>query len=291
MEPNIDPAQAVTRRRIAAAPLALVAACAVLAGGTLAAERTTPAGLFDTRPVPARHGAPHLPPHWQHGAFMEIFVRAYQDSDGDGIGDLRGLTRRLDYLHDLGVRGLWLMPVTRSADGDHGYATTDHRAIEPAYGTRADFDELLRQAHRRGIGVIMDYVVNHAAAQHPAFVSARSDPTSRWRDWFVWADEAPQGWDIWGKNPWYQTATEPWRFRGHPKDLPKPLPEARGFYFGTFGPHMPDFNLRHPAAWRYHLDSLRLWLNRGLDGFRSTPRRTWWRTTPGTGTTSPRAAR
>lgn len=268
MEPNIDPAKPVAWRRIATAPVALVAVCALLAVGAHAAERTTPAGSFDTRPVQARHGKPHLPPHWQHGAFMEIFVRAYQDSDGDGIGDLRGLTQRLDYLRDLGVRGLWLMPVNRSADGDHGYAPTDHRAIEPAYGTLADFDELLRQAHRRGIGVIVDYVINHAASDHPAFVDARANPASRWRDWFVWADEAPQGWDIWGKNPWYATATEPWTFRGHPKDLPPPPPGTRGFYFGTFAQQMPDFDLRHGPARAYHLDSLRFWLNRGLDGFR-----------------------
>jgi len=86
---------------------------------------------------------------WEHGAFMEVFVRAYQDSDGDGIGDLRGLTARLDYLQALGIRGLWLMPVTASADHDHGYAVADYRAIEPAYGTLADFDELVRQAHAR----------------------------------------------------------------------------------------------------------------------------------------------
>ena len=254
-------------RRLAAGngpALALAAA----AFACVPAAVANPAAAFDTRPVAARHGKPHLPEHWQHGAFMEIFVRAYADSDGDGVGDLRGLTARLDYLQDLGIRGIWLMPVTKSADRDHGYATTDFRAIEPDYGTLADFDELLRQAHRRGIGIVMDYVVNHAAAEHPAFVGARSDPKSPWRDWFVWSEAMPTGWDIWGKNPWYHTASEPWLFKGEPADLPKPPPGARGFYFGTFGPHMPDFNLQHPAAWRYHLDSLRFWLNRGLDGFR-----------------------
>jgi glycosidase len=113
---------------------------------------------------------------------MEIFVRAYQDSDGDGLGDLRGLISRLDYLKDLGIRGLWLMPVTRSADGDHGYATTDFRDIEPAYGTLADFDELLKQAHARGIGVITDYVINHSSHRHPAFQAALkgSGPDNPW---------------------------------------------------------------------------------------------------------------
>jgi glycosidase len=227
-----------------------------------------PGAPVDLAPVPARRLRSALPPHWQHGAFMEIFVRVYADSDGDGIGDLRGLIGKLAYLQALGIKGLWLMPVTASADHDHGYATTDHRAIAPEYGTLADFDELLRQAHRRGIGVIMDYVINHAAAEHPLFVAARTDAASPWRDWFVWSDTAPPGWDIWGKYPWYQTSTSPWLYQGELKDLPAPAPEARGFYFGTFGPHMPDFNLRHPRVVDYHLDSLRFWLERGLDGYR-----------------------
>jgi glycosidase len=228
------------------------------------------AAPFDTTPVPERRAAAHLPAHWDRGAFMEIFVRAYQDSDGDGIGDLRGLISRLDYLKDLGIRGLWLMPVTRSADRDHGYATTDFRDIEPDYGTLADFDELLKQAHARGIGVITDYVINHASHQHPAFQQALkgSGPDNPWRDWFVWSQDAPVGWDIWGKNPWYHVAAKPWEWTGEPKDLPPAPPGAQDFYFGTFGPHMPDFNMRKPEVVNYHLDSLRFWLNRGLDGFR-----------------------
>lgn len=224
--------------------------------------------VVDITPVPMRDPGSALPKGWQHGAFIEIFVRAWRDSDGDGIGDLRGLTQTLDHLQQLGVRGIWLMPVTKNADGDHGYATTDFRDIAPEYGTLAHFDELLREAHRRGIGVIMDYVINHAAASHPMFVEARKGPGRRFRDWFVWSEEAPQGWDIWGKNPWYLTATEPWNFRGDPKTLPPAPPGARGFYFGTFGPHMPDFDFRNPAVLEYHLSSLRFWLNRGLDGFR-----------------------
>jgi glycosidase len=190
-----------------------------------------------------------LAPAWQRGAFMEVFVRAYQDSDGDGVGDLRGLIQRLDYLRDLGVKGIWLMPVTASADHDHGYAATDYRRIAPEYGTLEDFDELLRQAHARGMGVIMDYVINHSAKEHPFFVSAlQQGPASPTYDWYVWEQQAPQGWDIWGQNPW--TAT------------------PQGYYFATFGPHMPDFNFRNPAVRAYHADSLRYWLDRGLDGYR-----------------------
>ena len=199
-------------------------------------------------PVPERPRPSALPEGWQHGAFMEIFVRSWKDSDGDGIGDLRGLTQTLDTLQQLGIRGLWLMPVTRSADGDHGYATTHYRDIEPAYGTLADFDELLRQAHARGIGVIMDYVVNHSADRHPFFAQALRDPKSPFRAWYEWRDTKPEGWDIWGKDPWFSTPA--------------------GSYLGTFGADMPDFNLRHAPAVAYHQDSLRFWLNRGLDGFR-----------------------
>lgn len=202
----------------------------------------------DLGPVPARDPGSRLAPGWQHGAFIEIFVRGYQDSNGDGIGDLRGLTTRLDYLQELGIKGIWLMPITASADRDHGYATTDFRALEPQYGSMADFDEFIRQAHRRGIGVIIDYVINHSAAAHPLFQQALQNPANPYRDWFVWQQENPSGWDIWGQNPWTTTPT--------------------GSYFATFGPAMPDFNLNNPQVWDYHLNSLRFWLNRGLDGFR-----------------------
>jgi glycosidase len=237
-------------------------------GFALAALAGCAVTRVDLQPVAAEVRPSGLPAHWERGAFIEIFVRAYQDSDGDGTGDLRGLISRLDYLQELGVTGIWLMPVTRSADGDHGYATTDFRSVEPAYGTLADFDELLEQAHRRGIGVIMDYVVNHAAASHPMFELARRGPGAAFRDWFVWADERPEGWFIWDKHPWYHTASQPWQFQGPARDLPQPAADARGFYFGTFGPRMPDFDFRHPAVKAYHFDSLRFWLNRGLDGFR-----------------------
>jgi len=224
-------------------------------GAALISCASLAAPSVDLSPVPARPKASTLPPGWEHGAFMEIFVRGYQDSDGDGIGDLRGLIQRLDYLKDLGVSGIWLMPITASADHDHGYATTDFRRIEPQYGSLRDFDELIRQAHRRGIGVIIDYVINHASHEHPLFQQALKDRRSPYRDWFVWQDRAPEGWDIWGKNPW-TTATK------------ASDGSSLGAYFGTFGPHMPDFNLRHPAVLDYHRSSLRFWLNRGLDGFR-----------------------
>ena len=244
------------------AALATALATALLCG----AARAQPG--VDIRPVPATDRNSALKEGWQRGAFMEIFVRAWRDSDGDGIGDLRGLTQSLDYLKDLGIRGIWLMPITRNADGDHGYATTDFRDVAPEYGTLADFDELLKQAHARGIGVVMDYVINHSAASHPMFVQALQGKDNAFRNWYVWADEAPAGWDIWGKYPWYPVGSQPWLWKGEVKDMPLAAPGTKDFYFGTFGPHMPDFNFSNPAVLEYHLSSLRFWLNRGLDGYR-----------------------
>lgn len=189
-----------------------------------------------------------LPEAWHRGAFMEIFVRSWRDSNGDGIGDLPGLIQSLDHLKELGVKGIWLMPITTSADRDHGYATTDFRNIDPDYGTLADFDALIQAAHARGIGVIMDYVLNHSAAAHPFFQDTLRNPHSPYRDWFEWRKEKPTGWDIWGRDPWVVT--------------------PQGSYLATFGAHMPDFNMRNPAVVKYHEDSLKFWLDRGIDGFR-----------------------
>ena len=179
---------------------------------------------------------------------MQIFVRSYQDSDGDGVGDLKGLVQRLDYLKDLGVTGLWLMPVTRSQDGDHGYAVSDYRNIERQYGSLADMDELLKQAHARGIGVIIDYVINHSAAQNPLFVNAKSASANPYRDWYLWQGLKPSGWSIYGNDPWRGT--------------------AGNYYFASFWDQMPDFNLLNAKVVSYHHDNLRFWMNRGVDGFR-----------------------
>ncbi len=231
-------------RALAALSLALLTAC----GGGAAAADDGPLPAVDVRAVAAADPGSTLPPDWHRGVFIEIYVRGWRDSDGDGIGDLRGLIEGLDYLKALGVSGIWLMPVTRSQDHDHGYAVTDYRAIETDYGTLADFDELLRQAHARGIGVIMDYVINHSAAEHPLFTHSAHSGSDPYRDWYVWQPSAPSGWNIYGSNPWHTT--------------------ARGSYFAGFWSQMPDFNLRHPQAVAHHHDNLRFWLNRGVDGFR-----------------------
>ena len=192
-------------------------------------------------------GSP-LASNWQQGVFMEIYVRGYKDSNGDGIGDLQGVIQSLDYLQELGIKGLWLMPISKSEDRDHGYAVKDYRDIESDYGALSDLDELLKQAHARGMGVILDYVMNHSASTHPLFVNAADTKSNAYRSWYVWNDVAPTGWNIFGGNPWNNT--------------------KNGAYFAAFYSGMPDFNLRNPDAVEFHQNNLRFWLNRGVDGFR-----------------------
>ena len=226
----------------------LIAAALSLASCGGGGSSPTAPPTFDTSAVAAADPGSSVPATWQTGTFIEIYVRGYQDSDGDGIGDLKGLISRLDYLKDLGITGIWLMPVTNSQDHDHGYAVTDYRNIETQYGSLADFDQLLTQAHARGIGVIIDYVMNHSAAQHPAFLNSTSSASNAYRDWYVWQSAKPSGWNIYGNNPWY-SGTD-------------------GYYFAGFWDQMPDFNLLNPSVVNYHQDSMRFWLNRGVDGFR-----------------------
>ncbi len=222
----------------------LLALCALCA----CASTPTSVPMMSESAIPIVNTRSALAPEWKRGPFMEIFVRAYADSDGDGIGDFRGLTAKLDYIQSLGIRGLWLMPVNPSEDGDHGYAVTDYRAIAPGHGTLADFDEFLKQAHARGIGVIMDYVINHSASTNPLFTRAAASKNNPYRDWYVWRDPAPTDWKLFDKSPWHTLPT--------------------GAYLGGFHHTMPDFNLMNPKVLDYHVDSMRFWLNRGVDGFR-----------------------
>ena len=204
---------------------------------------------LDLAPVASQPTDSGLPVDWaDSAAVIEIYVRAYQDSNGDGIGDLPGLTSRLDYLQALGIRGIWLMPVFESADDDHGYAVSDYRAIESDYGTMADFEMLLAEAHARGIAVIVDYVMNHAASTNPLFLDATTGSSNDKYDWFVWEAVQPTGWNTF--------AGDPWRNNGN------------GWYYGVFSPLMPDFNLENTEVITYHKDNLRFWLNKGVDGFR-----------------------
>jgi glycosidase len=195
---------------------------------------------------------------WLRGAvFYEVFVRSFADSDGDGIGDLPGLTSKLDYLNDgdpattddLGVDALWLMPVFQSPSY-HGYDTVDYERIDDEYGTAEDFQRLLDEAHRRGIRIIVDFVMNHSSDKHPWFVESASSPTSPKRDWYVWRADDP-GW-----NPPWGGSNHTWHERNG------------AFYYGVFWGGMPDLNFSTPAV-RQEMERLAaLWISRGVDGFR-----------------------
>jgi len=202
----------------------------------------------DLGTVTAQMQASPLPEGWYRGAFMQIYVRAYKDSNGDGVGDLQGLISKLDYLQDLGVKGLWLMPVMQSQDRDHGYAVKHYRDIETDYGSLDDLKALIAQAHQRGMGVILDYVINHSSDKHPLFLNASSSRLNAQRDYYVWQDTAPSGWSIFGTNPWYNAMT--------------------GYYFAAFWSGMPDFNWKNDKVRAFHHDNLRFWLNLGVDGMR-----------------------
>lgn len=211
-----------------------------------------------TSPAPPAPGAPAGWQHdWVRGAvFYEVFVRSFADADGDGKGDLKGLTAKLDYLNDgdpatttdLGIDALWLMPIFASPSY-HGYDTVDYETINPDYGTGEDFDRLLREAHKRGIRVIVDLVLNHTSDQHPWFVDAKSAPTARHRDWYVWRADDP-GW------------TQPWG-NGHTWHA-----AGDAFYYGLFWGGMPDLNWRNPEVRAEMARIAEGWLRRGVDGFR-----------------------
>ena len=198
--------------------------------------------------------APNLP-WWTDRVFYEVFVRSFADSDGDGIGDLRGLTQRLDYLNDgdpattedLGVTGLWLMPIAESPSY-HGYDVVDYRAVEADYGTADDFKALVAAAHERGIAIVTDFVINHTSREHPWFRDART-PGSVHDDWYVWADEHPGIARSDGSRVWH--------------------PDGDRFYYGYFWEGMPDLNLENPDV-TAELGSIGdFWLDEmGVDGFR-----------------------
>lgn len=208
-----------------------------------------PSVPFDTAPVAVAAAPSALDDSWRLGPFMEIYVRAYRDHDGDGEGDLAGIMEKLDYLEDLGVRGIWLMPIMPSQDNDHGYMVTNYRDVHPDYGSLAALDSLLEAAHARGIGIILDYVLNHSASRHPGFVASYTSAASEWRDWYVWSPSHPAGWtSVSGGDPWRQGNV--------------------GWYYAVFIAEMPDFNWNNPDVAAYHQNSLRTWLQRGVDGFR-----------------------
>ena len=145
---------------------------------------------------------------WKHAVIYEIYPRSFQDSNGDGIGDINGITSRLDYLHDLGVGAIWITPMYPSPGVDYGYDISNYTALDPEYGTMADFDHMVAEAKQRGIRVIMDYVINHTSDQSPWLIESRSSRTNPKRDWYIWRDGKgpglpPNNWQSWfGHSAW-----------------------------------------------------------------------------------------
>src|ERR1700751_1762279 len=180
----------------------MVMLLAYLAVGPLCAQSTAQA-------VEARQSSQtSADPWWKHAVIYEIYPRSFQDSNGDGVGDINGITSRLDYLRDLGIDAIWLCPVYPSPLVDFGYDISDYTAIDPLYGTLADFDHLISEAKKRNIRVIMDYVANHTSDQHLWFKESRSSRTSPMRDWYIWRDgkgpgQPPNNWLSWfGHSAW-----------------------------------------------------------------------------------------
>ena len=192
---------------------------------------------------------------WQHGVIYQIYPRSFQDSDGDGIGDLPGIERRLDHLTDLGVDALWISPVYPSPMEDFGYDVSDYCGIDPIFGTLPDFDRLLAAAHGRGLRVLLDFVPSHTSDQHPWFVEARAARDSPKRDWYVWADPRdgglPSNWiSEFGGPAWTWDAG------------------TQQYYLHIFLPSQPALNWRNPQVQAAMADILRFWFDRGVDGVR-----------------------
>jgi alpha-glucosidase len=191
---------------------------------------------------------------WQTGILYEIYPRSFQDSNGDGIGDLKGIMQRLDYLADLGIKGVWIAPFYPSPMADFGYDIADYCNVDPIFGTLADFDALLAAIHQRGLKLILDFVPNHTSDQHPWFLESRSSLTNPKRDWYLWRDPAPDGGP---PNNWMSNFGGP----GWTKD-------GSQYYYHSFLRQQPDLNWRNPEVRTAMFNVLRFWLERGVDGFR-----------------------
>jgi alpha-glucosidase len=193
---------------------------------------------------------------WQRGIIYQIYPRSFADSDGDGCGDLRGIRSRLDYLAALGVGAVWVSPIYPSPMRDFGYDIQDYTDIHPLFGTLDEFDQLIDEAHRRSLKVILDYVPNHTSDQHPWFLESRKSRSSAKRDWYIWRDPAPGGGP---PNNWLS------HFGGNGWELDSSTGQ---YYYHAFLAAQPDLNWRNPEVREAMHGVLRFWLDRGVDGFR-----------------------
>ena len=205
-------------------------------------------------------------PWWKHALIYEIYPRSFQDTTGDGIGDLNGITKRLDYLNgvtqhldylrSLAVDAIWLTPIYPSPQVDFGYDISNYEAIDPQYGTMADFDRMMAEARKRHIRIIMDMVMNHTSDKHPWFIESKSSKTNPKRDWYVWRDGKAPGVP---PNNWQSVfGHSAWTFDG----------KTNQWYYHKFYPQQPDLNWRNPAVQKAMFAACRFWLNKGVAGFR-----------------------
>ncbi|MDH6548589.1 maltose alpha-D-glucosyltransferase/alpha-amylase [Streptomyces sp. SAI-041] len=196
-------------------------------------------------------------PDWfKRAVFYEVLVRSFQDSNGDGVGDLKGLTAKLDYLQWLGIDCLWLPPFFKSPLRDGGYDVSDYTAVLPEFGDLADFVEFVDAAHQRGMRVIIDFVMNHTSDQHPWFQESRKDPDGPYGDYYVWADDDKQFQDA--RIIFVDTEASNWTFD----------PVRKQYFWHRFFSHQPDLNYENPAVQEEMISALRFWLDLGIDGFR-----------------------
>ncbi len=192
---------------------------------------------------------------WQRGVIYQIYPRSFQDSNGDGTGDLRGIIAQLDYLSWLGVEAVWLSPFYPSPMVDFGYDVSNYTGVDAIFGDLATFDELIQQAHRYGIKVIIDFVINHSSDEHPWFLESRSSRDASRRHWYIWADAKPGG-------------TPPNNWVSHFGGSAWEWDAATGqYYLHSFDKRQPDLNWRNPEVQAAMFDVLRFWLEHEVDGF------------------------
>jgi alpha-glucosidase len=191
------------------------------------------------------------PKWWQTALFYQIYPRSFADGNGDGIGDFKGMTEKLDYLHDLGVDALWLSPHFPSPNWDWGYDISDYRNVASEYGTLDDFKTFLEETHKRGMRLILDLVLNHTSDEHPWFLESKSSRDNPKADWYVWVNTPPNNWQSCFDGPAWTYA-----------------PERGQYYYHYFMRQQPDLNWRNPAVKQAMWDAARFWLDMGVDGFR-----------------------
>ncbi|MDO1582265.1 alpha-glucosidase family protein [Rhizobium oryzicola] len=196
-------------------------------------------------------------PNWWRGAVIyQVYPRSFQDTTGDGIGDIKGITQRLPYIASLGVDAIWLSPFFTSPMADMGYDVSDYCNVDPMFGTLADFDEMMEEAHHLGLKVVIDQVISHTSDQHPWFIESRASRTNARADWYIWADPKPDGT---APNNWLSIFGGPgWEWDGVRKQ----------YYMHNFLSSQPDLNFHNPDVQEAMLGTVKFWLERGVDGFR-----------------------